>query len=253
MWSKLLVYKYHVFEAECDPNIWETRHSAVKGCMNWLGLHTSAIMQAWCGYTRHIRRFSSHISSHSEDGNPAYATSLLVVIPGVGLIPIRRPELYIIHSMYMRSDRSGPYKDRQVKTTEPGRAVLNIGTRHSKAAGSIYYLNFQKSTEYIRKQIYWILAWSESFSTFDCKSEIIGVGKRLLPTLYLAALPLWSIPSTASSDFQLRELSIFPNGCPSSAEKCTIRLQLSSPSIWDSWHTWPRMSELSPPWCFCML
>lgn len=93
-----------------------------------------------------FERFSSHISSHSEGGTPVHATSLLAVMPGVGPIPILRrsairPELYILRSMYMSSDRSGLYKDRQVITTEPGRAVLNIRIRHSKAGGSMYYLN----------------------------------------------------------------------------------------------------------------
>lgn len=70
-------------------------------------------MQQRCGYTSYFQRFSSHISSHSEGGAPAYATTLLATMPG-------------------------PYNDRQVTATDPGRTVLNIETRHLNAGGSMY-------------------------------------------------------------------------------------------------------------------
>jgi hypothetical protein len=54
-------------------------------------------------YMSHFRRFSSHISSLSEGGTPANATSILPAMLGVGLVPIQRPsatkpKLHILHN-----------------------------------------------------------------------------------------------------------------------------------------------------------
>lgn len=111
--------------------------------------------------------FSSHISSHSKSGTPAYATSLLATMPG-------------------------SYNDRQVAATELGRAVLIIGTRHSEAGGSMYSA-LAESSEGYRVHMHAV----------DCKNEWWLATSQLQVSekgsYHLAAPTLWYVPSTVSS------------------------------------------------------